>query len=249
MQTSDHLFPLGGRPRDIPLASPWGATRVCYESGVSDAEATSAKDALVVTPGTGPARLPTADHTVALTRFEQLAAARRTSLRVDPDVPVPVELVERLVSVATWAPNHKKTWPWRFTLFTGAARARLGATMADALEASGMDNQAKLDKFRRKYLRAPAVLLVGSAAGDGERRTLENRDAVAAAVQNLLLGATAAGLASFWSSGHAATDEAVAQLCEWEPGTSTVAVVYLGWPTGDVEVPVRPTTTLRLFEA
>ena len=27
------------------------------------------------------------------------------------------QLVQRLCRLATWAPNHKKTWPWRFALF------------------------------------------------------------------------------------------------------------------------------------
>ena len=31
-----------------------------------------------------------------------------------------------LCGLVTWAPNHKKTWPWRFALFTGDGRARLG---------------------------------------------------------------------------------------------------------------------------
>ncbi len=54
-------------------------------------------------------------------------------------------------------------------------------------------------KARVKYLRAPAMLVVGSSSPD-PGRVLEDGYAVAAGVQNLLLGATAAGLASFWSS-------------------------------------------------
>ncbi len=199
-----------------------------------------AKDPLVTTPGTGPARVGGPREEAALADFEELAASRRTSLRVDPDLAVPVELVERLCSLATWAPNHKRTWPWRFAHFTGDGRSRLGEAMADALEACGLHDQKKLDKFRGKYRRAPSVLVVGSIADDDPRRARENRDATAAAVQNLLLGATAAGLASFWSSGHDETDEAIARLCGWPAGTSTVAIVYLGWPNGDVHVPVRP---------
>jgi nitroreductase len=177
---------------------------------------------------------------IDLTLFELLVTSRRTSLRMDHERAVPQELIDRLCRLATWAPNHKKTWPWRFALFTGEGRARLGATMADALAADGLDDEAKLAKYRVKYLRAPAMLVVGAAPGDTEFRSLENRDAVAAGVENLLLGATAAGLASFWSSGAGAADGAVAELAGWEPGTATVAVIYLGWPDGDVAAPERP---------
>jgi nitroreductase len=81
---------------------------------------------------------------------------------------------------------------------------------------------------------------VGAASGDSPQRTAENRDAVAAGVENLLLGATAAGLASFWSSAAPEADVAVAELAGWEAGTSAVAVIYLGWPEGVVPVPERP---------
>ena len=182
----------------------------------------------------------TGQQAIDLTLFELLAQSRRTSLRVDPAVAVPRELVERLCRLAMWAPNHKKTWPWRFAVCTGEGRARFGGTMADALAASGLDDEAKLQKYRQKYLRAPVVLVIGSAPGTTPHLTIENRDAVAGGVQNLLLGATAAGLASFWSSGATEADAAVAALFGWEPDTSTVAVVYLGWPNGEVQVPTRP---------
>jgi nitroreductase len=177
---------------------------------------------------------------IDLALFEVLATSRRTSLKMDRERGVPVELVQRLCRLATWAPNHKKTWPWRFALFTGEGRAELGSTIADALEATGFDDAGRLEKYRVKYLRAPAMLVVGSTVGEVELRTVENRDAVAAGVMNLLLGATAAGLASFWSSGVPAADAAVAELAGWEDGTSTVAIIYLGWPNGGVAVPERP---------
>jgi nitroreductase len=177
---------------------------------------------------------------IDLTLFEVLATSRRTSLRMDRERAVPIELVQRLCRLATWAPNHKKTWPWRFAMFTGEGRAELGSTIADALEATGFDDEARLEKYRVKYLRAPAMLVVGSAPAEFDLRTVENRDAVAAGVENLLLGATAAGLASFWSSGVPDADAAVAALAGWEEGTATVAIVYLGWPDGAVAVPERP---------
>ena len=179
-------------------------------------------------------------HQIDLTLFELLATTRRTSLRMDTERAVPMELVERLCRLATWAPNHKKTWPWRFATFTGDGRSRLGNTIADALDPETFDKPGKLDKYRVKYLRAPMMLVVGSAPGESTLRDNENRYAVSAGVENLLLGATAAGLASFWSSGLPEADAALARLCGWEDGTHTVAVIYLGWPIGDVPVPERP---------
>jgi nitroreductase len=102
------------------------------------------------------------------------------------------------------------------------------------------DDPGKVAKTRTKFLRAPGVLVVGCAPGDSALRTVENRDAIAAGVQNLLLGATAAGLASFWSSCPKGADGAVAGVCGFPDDTAIVAIVYLGHPTGTVETPVRP---------
>jgi nitroreductase len=89
-------------------------------------------------------------------------------------------------------------------------------------------------KARGKYLRSPVVVLVGSAFQPDPVRRLEDRDAVAAGVQNLLLGATAAGLASHWATGDWMQDEAVKSLAGLAAEDELIALVYLGWPDGEV---------------
>jgi nitroreductase len=178
--------------------------------------------------------------TFDLDAFDALARARRTSLLVDTERAVPAELVDRLCTLATWAPNHKRTWPWRFACFTGQARAKLGEAFADEMVARSFGDEGKVAKTRTKYLRAPAVLVVGAARHDKPSLDAENRDAVAAGLQNLLLGATAAGLASFWSTAPLDDAAGALSLCGFDADLRLVGVVYLGWPSGAVEVPVRP---------
>jgi nitroreductase len=170
--------------------------------------------------------------------------SRRTSMNVDASAPVSDRLIEQLCELATWAPCHKRTWPWRFASLTGPARRRLGDTVADAMAVHG-DDTAKVTKTRTKYERTPNVLVVGSAPGDTELRTLENRDAVAAGVEHILLGATAAGVASYWSTCPKGANDAVAGLCAFEVGTTIVAIIYLGWASDTtVAVPNRPAPTI-----
>ncbi len=180
---------------------------------------------------------------VSLDDLANVIRSRRTHMLVDREREVPTELVTELCELATWAPCHKRTWPWRFALFTGAARARLGEVAAAAMAAQG-DDEAKVAKTRTKYLRTPATLVVGSAPGDTPLRTIENRDAVSAGVQNLLLGATAAGLASYWSSCPKGAETAVTELCGFGPGTAIVAIVYLGWAAASVKAVPRPPVEL-----
>jgi len=181
-----------------------------------------------------------------LDALDALIRSRRTSMLVEADRPVPHDVVTRLCELATWAPNHKRTWPWRFALVEGVSRVELGHAIADAMEIHG-DPPEKVAKARGKYLRTPATLVVGTAAGESPLRTAENRDAVAAGIQNLLLAATSVGLATYWGSCPKGANDAVAGLCGWDATTHVSALIYLGWASSEVARPERPTPGLTFL--
>jgi nitroreductase len=176
---------------------------------------------------------------VTLDDLDRLIRSRRTSMLVDTARPVPHDLIERLCRLAQWAPNHKRTWPWRFAVVEGDGRRDLGNLIADAMAAMH-DPPDKVAKTRGKYVRTPATLVVGAAPGDSPLRTAENRDAVAAGIQNLMLGATAAGLATYWGSCPKGANDRVAQWCAFPSDTHVAALIYLGWASTGVAAPERP---------
>src|SRR4051812_34331160 len=88
--------------------------------------------------------------------LDALIRARRTSLRMDPEEPVDPTTVAELCRLAVWAPNHKRTEPWRFAAFTGDGRRKLGDTIAAVMSADGAKPE-KVAKTRTKYLRAPMM--------------------------------------------------------------------------------------------
>jgi nitroreductase len=183
--------------------------------------------------------------------FDQLAAVirgRRTSMLVDKECEVPVDFVEQLCELASWAPNHKKTWPWRFALFTGEGRRRLGETMVTDMVAVGYGDEGKRLKTAGKYLRTPATLVVGCGPHDNEMLHLENRDAVAAGIQNLLLAATSMGLATFWSTPALTHPPQVLELCGFDPDDRIVGIIYLGWAERMSEAPERPPIDLSVID-
>lgn len=149
---------------------------------------------------------------------------------MDPAREVSRTTLEEMCALACCAPNHHATAPWRFAIFVAEGRQLLGDVLGDALAVRG-EPDARIAKTRSKYLRAPAMVLVGVAPGSSAIEDTENRDAVAAAVQTFLLAATGRGLATFWSSVAAPTDPSLNELCGFEPGTATVAAVYVGHPT------------------
>jgi len=181
--------------------------------------------------------------------LETIASDRRTNLRVHRDLPVPNELIDRLVLLAATAPNHRRTFPWRFRIIQGAARGQLGTALTADLAEAG-EPEAKQEKARTKYLRAPVMIAVASRCGEDELMTAENRDAVASAIQTLLLGATAAGLASYWSTGGAVSSTRVTKFCNFDPTDTLVGLIYLGWPIGEPPKPSRPAPEIeRLGES
>lgn len=146
------------------------------------------------------------------------------------------EHIERILEAATHAPNHHHTQPWKFFVLAGEARAELGEVMAESLLARSGDldsekGRAKLEKERNKLLRAPVVIV---AAAEYPRQNnvveIENVEAVAAAVENMLLVAEELGLAAMWRTGDAAYDPHIKQWFGLAPEDHIVAFLYLGYP-------------------
>ncbi|HEX8392537.1 MAG TPA: nitroreductase family protein [Longimicrobium sp.] len=161
--------------------------------------------------------------------MDEVIRARRTD-KVLAGEPLPVDdlrsVVEELVAVAGWAPFHKPVArvhtqagemtsivPWRFHLLDAAGCRAL----REALVARGDRN-----KIPRLLGAASALVQAtwlpnptrGDAAGPFEA-TVENMEHIAAAgaaVQNLLLAATARGIRNYWSSGGALRDT---EACGW----------------------------------
>jgi len=187
-----------------------------------------------------------ASSSTAAEVLADVVRSRRTTMVVDPDRDVDDATVDALCELAMWAPNHKRTWPWRFTHLRSEARRRFGEAAATDLAAGGAADEAKIAKTRTKYLRTPSVLVVGCAAHEHPTFHEENRDAVSAGVQNLLLGATARGLASFWSTAPMMSGASSLEVCGFAPDDRIIAVIYLGYATAETSRDAeRPPAAVR----
>ena len=146
------------------------------------------------------------------------------------------EQIEHLLEAATHAPNHHKVQPWKFIVLAGDAREELGKVMALSLagrleETSSDKAQAILNKERNKPLRSPVVIVVAAESPNQSNvMEIENIEATAAAVQNMLLTAEEIGLACMWRTGNAAYDPHVKQWLGLESGEHIIAFLYVGYP-------------------
>lgn len=172
------------------------------------------------------------------------------------DLP-PRGLIEQLLSAAVQAPNHHETEPWRFVIVAGKARAEMGAVMEAALRRrmAGEDG-SKVDGLaiaeRAKPMRSPVLIVVGVkhdlkekpalslSNGGGERVVpVEDLEAAAAAVQNMLLAAHALGLAAQWRTGDGAFDPDVKAWFGLAPSDEIAGIVYVGYRDAERDGPHR----------
>ncbi|WP_223067266.1 nitroreductase family protein [Paenibacillus caui] len=134
---------------------------------------------------------------------------RRSIGRVSEEE-VPRESIERILEAGTWAPNHRRTEPWKFFVLRGEGRKKLGLALAEIAKAeAGAVEAEELDKLESKALdkakRAPLVIAVAVEPTEKEGVIeLEEYGAVFAAIQNMLLEAHGLGLASVWRTGEPA---------------------------------------------
>jgi nitroreductase len=172
--------------------------------------------------------------------------SRRTVGKSHGDVPEAT--IRTLIEAATWAPNHKLTEPWRFTVLRGEARERLGRLYAEraAKDVPEGGRAAFVAGEAAKPLRAPVIIVVSVVSDADPVRAEEDLLATGAAVQNLLLAAQANGLAAGWKTGKIARDPEVKRFLGLDPSDRIVALIYLG-AEGDEGPTPRPREVDRLI--
>ena len=159
--------------------------------------------------------------------FYDTVFTRRTvhNYRAEPVAP---EIIERILAAAHMAPNHKLTWPWRFTVVGPETRARL---LPIAYELKNATNPQIMEKIRDKLMN-PAELIVVTQHLDGDDfRRQEDYAATCCAIQNLLLAARAEGLGAKWSTGSLTQHPKVCEVIEVDLAEERlVGFVWVGVP-------------------
>jgi nitroreductase len=166
---------------------------------------------------------------------------RRSNGKLSGDVSN--EDVRALIEAALWAPNHRLTEPWSFTVLRGAARERVGAAWAAILRnetrLEGEAREALLEREAGKLQRAPVLIVVSVRTDSDPVVATEDFAAGAAAVQNLLLAAHARGFGAIWRTGEMAHRKEINAALGLDQGDRIVAIVYLGQAAADPP-PARP---------
>lgn len=186
--------------------------------------------------------------------FFEVVYKRRSVRRYKPE-PVPLKDIKKMVEIASLAPSAHNLKPWRFVIVYNREKIK---EVVDAVH-KGMDavisSKNVPDDLKEKYERlryyftfyidAPVVIVVC-----GERMVIPSKEAVrlafpekaaasptnsieqsvSAAIQNLILAATALGYGSCWATGPLVAHEKIKEILNIPENWDIYAIVPVGRP-------------------
>ncbi len=171
----------------------------------------------------------------SVSEISELIRSRRTIYPKDyTDREVHREIVERVLTNATWAPTHGMTQPWRFTVYTGAGRERLSHFLGETYTRMTPPEKflpRKFENMTQRPLQSSVVIAIGMVRDPNGK--ISERDellAVACAVQNMHLTCAAYGLGGFWATGGPMTGAAMREFIGLGENDQAMGLFYLGYP-------------------
>jgi nitroreductase len=116
---------------------------------------------------------------------------------------IPLEAINTILESANYAPTHKMTQPWRFSVFRKAGKTRFGAELARAYKETTPAEQflqKKYDSIGVKFEQSNCVIVLKAKLHPALLPEWEEVAALACAVQNMALTAEALNIGAYWSS-------------------------------------------------
>jgi nitroreductase len=182
----------------------------------------------------GPFNLP-APKAIAL-----LLSRRSGSAKTMGDPGPSKKQLEQILAAGSRAPDHGKLFPWRFIVFEGKGRVRMGEILAEVMEAEG-ERAKQVEEERARFLRAPLVVGVISRAREQHKIPVWEQELSAGAVcQNILIAATALGFVGNWLTEWYAYHPKVKERLGLKPGERVAGFIYIGTATEKLEERPRP---------
>ena len=174
--------------------------------------------------------------------FYEAVDLRRSVRKYRPEK-IDKEIILKILRAANDAPSAMNRQPWEFIVVSGTKIADLGESYGKALGASysSLPNGPSPDKvasLAESYGGAPhAVALVIEVSNDTriQRADLES---ASAAMENLLLAATAEGLGTCWMTGPLREEKRLREILGVPESKELVAITPLGFPA---ESPAKKT--------
>jgi len=151
--------------------------------------------------------------------------------------------VETILAAAARVPDHGKLFPWRFILFEGEGRGRMGDLLAESLPPAEATPERR-ETERQRFARAP--LVIGVISRTREQIPIPEWEQILSAgavCQTLLIAAHAMGFVANWLTEWPAYNPTVKEKLGLKPGERIAGFVYIGTSAIVLEERVRPDMT------
>lgn len=154
------------------------------------------------------------------------------------------DIINQILENATWAPSHKLTQPWKFMVFTGDGLKKLADYQAALYKKTSGTNflQKQYDKLKEKPLLCSHIIAIGMKRNKLVPE-IEEVEAVACAVQNMALTASAYKVGAYWGSGGVTYLPEAKPFFNLDEEDKLLGFFFLGvpsieWPNRSVRRPV-----------
>ena len=173
----------------------------------------------------------------------ELMVNRRSIFPADYSTePVPKFVIDQMLENANWAPTHRFTQPWRFTIFHKKGIERLANFQAGlykrVTESNQQFDERKYQQLLEKPLKCSHIISIGMHR-DPEKSVpeIEEIAAVAMAVQNMHLTASAYGVGCYWGTGGITYMEEAKPFFQLGNEDKLMGFLFVGmpkrkWPEG-----------------
>lgn len=175
--------------------------------------------------------------------------ARRAVRKYLPD-PVPEEEIRKILDAANQAPSAMNLQQWGFIVVTKKDTIRemgvsFGAIIRELTRnrppSPGREalSREEFIRFAESYGGAPVVIVVLTDVADTDDFRRANLESASAAMENLLLAATALGLGTCWMTGPLRDEKALRRILAIPEDRELVAITPLGYPAAIPPAPAR----------
>jgi len=186
----------------------------------------------------------------ALSSFDSLLISRRTINDFETELPDGWEAsLENAIRTASYAPNHKRTEPWRFHLLGPKSIRKVCELNAEMVtEKSGKE---KGEKKLKRWLNIPGWLVV-TCNGDSDMEkpnslAREDYAACCCAVQNLSLSLHSEGLGTKWTTGDVNFDTRFANAVGLSDNEYVVGTIWFGKAARVPPAPIKKLSMDDIF--
>ena len=156
--------------------------------------------------------------------------------------PIDDKTIEEAIDCALYAPNHKLTFPMRFTIIPEEFRRALADISLKIREKKGRTLSADdKDKIIQKFEKPSHLLIVSQIKNQDHSIEKEDYATLAMGIQNFSLFLWEKGYGTKWSSGSIINDEDLYTLCGIDPHKESIeALLWAGIPEKEPTTPKRP---------